>query len=124
MKKYRPYFTIPEMEIISSHLKQGSPDPGKLNLIRYFDKFLSDAKAGLRIPNHTLMPSLAQRMELESPPPESDPRKLYQSWIDCGENFYVFTGEQIRLIQQHRYENDMMTPTEESQFEQEQGAWR
>ena len=123
-KKYRPYFSIPELECILSHLKTGEPSQEKLGLIRYLDRFLLDCQRGYRKESHTLMPTLAQKMELESLPPESDPKKLYQSWLDCNQKFYVFTGDQIRLIQQYRYENDIMTPAEESQFEKENGAWR
>lgn len=128
MKKYRPYFTLPELETISAHLRLGSNPPH--NLIRYIDKFISDAKEGYRKESHTLNPrptleeSLGFKLpslDLESSPSPQDSiealmEQFKVSW------FRGMSSSQIMRVQQYRYENDMMSPEEEIVWETNNGA--
>lgn len=129
MKKYRPYFTIPELETISTHLRLGSNPPH--NLIRYVDKFISDAKEGYRKESHTLNPrptleeSLGFKLpslDLESSPSshEIPIEQLMAKYKIFG--FLDMSSSQIKRVQQYRYENDMMSPEEEIVWETNNGA--
>ena len=129
MKKYRPYFTLPELETISQHLRLGSNPPH--NLIRYVDKFISDAREGYRKESHTLNPrptleeSLGFKLpslDLESSPSSHEipiETLMEQYKISC---FLDMSSSQIQRVQQYRYENDMMSPEEESYHESTNGV--
>ena len=64
-KKYRPYFTVPEMKHISGQLKS-LHNPLSLSIIKYLDKYTSDIESGFREENYspTPVPTLAQKLEL------------------------------------------------------------
>ena len=129
MKKYRPYFTLPELETISAHLRLGSNPPH--NLIRYVDKFISDAREGYRKESHTLNPrptleeSLGFKLpslDLESSPSshEIPIETLMEQYKVSG--FSGMSSAQILRVQQYRYENDMMSPDEEPIWETNNGV--
>lgn len=128
MKKYRPYFTLPELETISAHLRLGSNPPH--NLIRYVDKFISEAKEGYRKESHILNPrptleeslGFNPSLDLESSsssheiPIETLMEQFKVSW------FRGMSSSQILRVQQYRYENDMMSPEEEPIWETNNGV--
>lgn len=126
MKKYRPYFTLPELESISTHLRMGSNPPH--NLIRYVDKFISDIKEGYRKESHTLHPrptleeSLGFKLpslELESSH-ETPIEHLMEQYKES--KFHGMSSSQIQRVQQYRYEHDLMSPDEESIHESTNGV--
>ena len=120
MKKYRPYFTLAELEILSSSLRS-SQNPS-IHLLRYLDKFISDIKAGLRKENHTLKPSLAESLELEPSSESFSDEPTIQALLTyhAKRGFIGLSVYNIHRLQMYRYENDLMDSQEESQFEFEQ----
>lgn len=130
MKKYRPYFSLPELKTILHSLKEQSNPP--IGLIRYVDKFISDIDDGFRKESHSLKPRISLESSLgfvessESSEPDdliSSLQKLYKEFLQSNQSFSGFSSKQIILIQKYRYENDLMTQEEESIFEQSQGVF-
>ena len=123
-KKYRPYFTLPELEKLSQACKSLSPPP--VNLITYLDRYILDITHGVRKENHTLLPSKAESLGLsdetgdpENPSlPEKSDRLLYESYLSQASTFVNFTPAQITRVQAYRYLQGLMNPEEEFAYEQ------
>lgn len=60
-KKYRPYFTLSELEEIYNALTQMQSNLN-LELRRYIGKYINDIRDGYRVENHTLKPSLEEKL--------------------------------------------------------------
>jgi len=118
-KKYRPYFTLPELEVISIGLK--TVTPVHVDLIRYLDKYISDIKSGLRQENHTLLPSMEQKLGFTEPKNDLgySIESLIQTYNSSG--FTLLNPAQIVLVQEYRYENDLMSSQEEIEYEKSMG---
>lgn len=118
MKKYRPYFTLEELELISTELKRGGMY--SLNgIIRYLDTYILGIKSGLRKENHTLKPSFEESLGIGAEPSSTpDPKLLHSVWrINPG----AITPAELELVQVYRYENNLMSPAEEHLYEQSLG---
>jgi len=94
-KKYRPYFTLSELRHLVSVLTATEPTS---SMCRYLSKYLYDIENGYRAPNHSGIPSLETKLGFSK------------------EDKTKFESEQ-----QYRYENDLMSPTEEYEYEKSQG---
>ena len=121
-KKYRPYFTLPELEFLASAVRKSSLSEGELppiDLLRYLERYISDIKAGFRQENHTLKPSLEQRLELEDAghAPKTSPSVLYSAWQANA----TLTIPELEIVAEYRYLNDLMTPKEEADYESKAG---
>ena len=94
-KKYRPYFTLPELRHLVSVLVQHEPTS---SMCRYLQRYLLDVESGFRQANHVGLPSVEQSLGFTA-----EPRTRHES------------------EQQYRYDNDLMSPTEEYEYEVSQG---
>jgi hypothetical protein len=94
-KKYRPYFTLPELRHLVLVLVQVEPTS---SMCRYLQRYLLDVESGFRQPNHTGAPSLEQSLGFEK-----ESRTKHES------------------EQQYRYDNDLMSQQEEYEYEVSQG---
>lgn len=94
-KKYRPYFTLPELRHLVSVLTQVEPTS---SMCRYLSKYLYDVENGYRAPNHSGAPTLESKLGFSE-----EPRTKFES------------------EQQYRYDNDLMSPQEEYEYERSQG---
>lgn len=94
-KKYRPYFTLPELRHLVSVLLQHEPTA---SLSRYLSRYLLDIESGYRAANHVGSGSVAEKLGFES-----EPRTRHESEA------------------QYRYDNDLMSPQEEYEYEVSQG---
>lgn len=123
-KKYRPYFTLPELNHILESLKNRT-EPS-VGLISYLERYISDIKAGYRVENLTTSPSLAQRLDLVPRAPSdldsANPEQLLQIYHRDGNTFKSLSIREIKILQEYRYSNDMMTPEEESIYQESQGV--
>lgn len=118
MKKYRPYFTLEELELISGELKRGGMY-SMLGIIRYLDTYILGIKSGLRKENHTLKPSMEESLGIETEPSSTpDPKLLYSVWR---ERPGAISVSELELVQVYRYENNLMSPAEEHLYEQSLG---
>lgn len=121
-KKYRPYFTLSELEHITQCVK--SNNPLNLSLIQYLDKYILDIKSGHRQENHTLKPTISESLGFtrpESPNDSINPELLLQIYHrDSG--FKSLSIREIKILQKYRYENDLMSPEEESTYLASEGV--
>ncbi len=90
-KKYRPYLTFLELSRISELLISSEPTS---SLSRYISRYLLEIDSGYRSANHTPRPSVEDK-------------------LGFGEDTRT-THEQTA---QYRYENDLMSPAEEAEYE-------
>ena len=121
-KKYRPYFTLPELVLLKDSVSnQSVSSPQHAGLYNYLYKFISDIQDGLRQANHTLKPSLAESLELD--PPAGDSSSIIPALLEHfnHKGFTDLSPAQIRILQEHRYINDLMSPTEERVYEVQNG---
>jgi hypothetical protein len=62
-KKYRPYLTLAELELLVSVLEEISLKNTDTRALRkYLQKYISDIKSGYRAENHTLKPGIEERL--------------------------------------------------------------
>lgn len=124
-KKYRPYFTLPELEFLASAVRTSSVQENQvppIDLLRYLERYIEDIRAGFREANHTLAPTISQRLELEDAPTSAPARKLdgailYAAWqANC-----TLTIAELAAVQEYKYLNDLMTPAEEKAYEAKNG---
>lgn len=125
-QKYRPYFTLRELETLLAATKTVGSSP---HLIRYLEGYISKITLEETSPALTLTPkqTLADKLGFGPSPAESlssqgaslsDLKHLsYAKWkispLKC-------SAQEIARAQMYRYEHDMMTPDEESEYEKKQ----
>ena len=123
--KYRPYLTLPELDIIISSLKISGSNP---HLIHYLEGFKSKIDLGITSPNLTLTPrpGVMERLELGdtgdstvSISIETKRSNAYTKWLSSPLKCSPY---EIELTHLYRFENDLMSPEEESIYLQSQGA--
>ena len=126
-KKYRPYFTLPELEFLAQAVRTSAiaeNESPPIELLRYLEKYISDIRSGFRQENHTLAPSLEQKLELDNSPAQENTaqklvrmRNLYTAWqSNC-----TLSIPELELVEQYRYLHDLMSSTEEQKYEHKNG---
>jgi hypothetical protein len=65
-KKYRPYLTLAELEVIQSALDFSSRELDCNSIYKYLSKYISDIRSGYRAENHVLKPGIEERLGIES----------------------------------------------------------
>ena len=120
--KYRPYFTASELSEVIRCVKLSSQN---ISLLRYLESYALKISHGVIAESITLQPTLADSLELDSPISplnsslESKRSKAYAKWLSSPESC---TPLEIELAHLYRFENDLMSPEEESIYLQSQGA--
>ena len=115
--KYRPYLTPQELDIIISSLKSTSSN---VSLIRYMEDFAFKISRDSIKPNLTLKPTLTESLELGLESRMSKPTlhqlkvESYAKWLN---NPAKCNASDIARVHMYRYENDLMSPEEESEYE-------
>lgn len=118
--KYRPYFTASQIDELVFCLKQSSSNVG---LIRYLETFRAkisfDAVSKVVA---TPRASIEDKLGFSSPnPPAATPivkEHYYQQWLESPDSLSM---RELELAHTYRYENDLMTPDEEADFEKQIG---
>lgn len=128
--KYRPYLTGTEITTIIAALQKDLTNPKHLPIIGYLNTFYIKAKYGTIKPSlqTTGSPNVALRNNLgiddlstagTSVPISTaesvncTPAELYAKW-SAGND--ILTPEELKIVQQYRWSNDMMTAAEEVQY--------
>ncbi len=124
--KFRPYFTSAELSEIISALKS-QPTPARMPLIRYLEGFAIEIERGIRSPNHVPTPNKRQAFieSLELEPntgavisAEQSNLQAYNKWVDHPTRC---TPQQIAKAMEYRYLNNLMSETEEREYERANG---
>lgn len=115
-QKFRPYFSAAELTLIIQTLKS-APAPA-IGLIRYLEGFAIKIERGIISPSIRLEESMESRLGLvQSVRTEQSLENLVTLWESYPESRHKFTVPEIEKIMAWRYENDRMTPDEESAYE-------
>ena len=121
--KYRPYFTASELGEVIRCVKVSSQN---ISLLRDLESYALKISHGVITESITLQPTLADSLELDSPDSpstdsslESKRSKAYAKWLSSPQ---TCTPLEIELTHLYRFENDLMSPEEESIYLQSQGA--
>jgi len=84
-------------------------------LLRYLESFSLKITHGIMQPQLTLSPTMEDRLGLAVPTtPQQSPQELFALWCTNPERI---TPPQMEIINQYRYENSMMDPVQESEYE-------
>ena len=122
--KYRPYFTASELGEVIRCVKVSSQN---ISLLKYLENYALKISHGVIVESLTLQSTLADSLELDSSPSPSDSpasleskrSKAYAKWLSSPQ---TCTPLEIELTHLYRFENDLMSPEEESIYLQSQGA--
>jgi len=113
--KYRPYLTSAELDTIISALKTQSSN---ISLIRYLDDFAHKIARDSLKPNLVLKPTISDKLELSGSKVQIDlvslKKQAYQKWLDHPANC---NSQEIARMLMYKYENDLMSPEEEAEYE-------
>lgn len=117
-KKYRPYFTLPELKILQGSLS-ASQNLGHVGIINYLSKYITDIESGYRKENHTLKPDMLSSLTESSPEPTQNVTDKVLSLLSRYKASYFsgMTPAEISQVNQLRYENGLMTKDQEEEYE-------
>lgn len=119
-QKFRPYFSAAELTLIIRTLKE-APAPA-LGLIRYLEGFAIKIERGVISPALHLEESMESKLGLStSVPPEQSIENQATLWESYPESRSKFSPVQLESIQAWRYENNRMSPEEETEYEKSIG---
>lgn len=117
-QKFRPYFTASELQYIIACVKSSSSP--NMALVRYLESFQIKIERGILSPSLQLQPTMEEKLGFtlgEGPQAGLDPKILYMSWLSNPAERAKLSPRQLEIIQEYRYSNDLMSPTEESEYE-------
>ena len=114
MIKYRPSLTLDEINIILLHLPDITEHRALINKLNIFNL---KAKHGITKPSHLALDKPSIETQLGFSTEDHTIETLMDAWKS---NPSILSQSQIERIQHHRYLNDLMSPEEESQYEQHQ----
>lgn len=124
--KYRPYLTPAELEIIILALKTTASNP---HLIHYLEGYKGKIDLGINSPNLTLTPrvGIADKLGLGLEDPMIEPTsslsdKRHSAFLKWSQNPTICTPYEIELAYLYRFENDLMSPEEETIYLESQGV--
>jgi hypothetical protein len=119
-KKFRPYFTAPELLELISALKE-SPTPARMNLIRYLETFSIKIERGVMEPSHVIEGTKSEKTiqamgfaEIPADLAEKiSPVQLYDKWKS---NPTECSPAELEKVIQYRWENGLMTESESADY--------
>jgi hypothetical protein len=120
VQKYRPYFSAPELLLIIEALKEKST-PSRLALIKYLETFSIKIERGVLEPSITLDPSLEQKLGFNAPDPYDYTEEQYYNFWRSSNAHPPLTPKQLKIAMDYAYRNDLLTPTEEEEYERSYG---
>ena len=113
--KFRPSLTIDDIQFIYDTLHTLPSSPQQQSILASLHKMILKAKHGITQPSHlaTGKPTLESQLEFSDQDHTID--TLLDAW---NSNPSILSHAQIERVQHHRYTHDMMSPSEEYQYEQ------
>jgi hypothetical protein len=120
-QKFRPYFTAEELTLNLQCLKTNPTLSSQTqSLVRYLETFAIKIERGITRPSIELKGTptqqLTRALELDAPQLgniNKEKGALHAKWI-AGQ---VLSPKELELVHLYRYENDLMTFEEETQYE-------
>lgn len=117
-QKFRPSLTLPQIKYLISALTTATPHhrfqalhDSTLAILRTLD---FKASEGITTPAYTAAPRETTEEKLGLQDPAEIKRAAYEKFLQHPE---LCSAKELRLAATHRYENDLMSPEEEEEFE-------
>lgn len=109
--KFRPSLTLPEIEYLLELLQQAGQSPNA-ELVRKLNVFVLKARHGITAPSHATIgqQSIESRLGLADDNRIEKLLEVYQS------NPRVLSPAQLKRVHFYRFQNDLMTEEEETQY--------
>lgn len=113
--KFRPSLSISDMKFIKNALIPLPQSPQRNTILESFNRMILKAEHGIVNPSHLALgkPSIESALGFSSQ--DHTIETLLDAW---NSNPSILSQAQILRIQHHRYTHDMMSPSEEYQYEQ------
>lgn len=120
-KKYRPYFTLSELETLRD-LVAASSNPSNQSLYKYLFQYCRDISEGLRVSAISIKPTILDSLELTDSPTTNKPspeqsHNLFLAWQANA----TLTPREHEIVLAYRYNHGMLSPEEEKRYEISQG---
>jgi hypothetical protein len=118
--KYRPYLTSSELSEIIRCVKTSSHNKV---LISYLESFSLKINHGVISPQISTLPTVAESLGLDSPSSSSneflvsEPRSKLGCFLRWKIQPHLLSPDELSKAHLYRYENDLMTPEEETEYE-------
>jgi len=116
-KNYRPYFSQEELTEVTRCVSVSSTNTRLIGYLRLFLAKIENEQVSVQ---YTNAPSIEEKLGLEdSPPMKTDLRALrlqaYNKWLSSPASCSILEHTRAQM---YRYENDLMSPEEETSYEQ------
>ena len=117
-KKYRPYFTAEELKEISISLKL-SATPARLSIAQYIERFIIQIDHGVRQEAYEAKPkpTISEQLGFDTPSPLNEGLIAYKFFTENGRE--SCTPNVLKEALDYAYLNDLMSPEQEKEYEQE-----
>jgi hypothetical protein len=119
MKKLRPVITAQQLAYLIDLIEndnRSATESIRDDLFKYLKLFQAKVSIGIVSPSYTVQGKRSiDQMLGEDDTPASKREKAYHLYI---ESPHLCTPQQVSLAQLYRYENNLMTPEEEEDYEQ------
>ena len=112
--KYRPSLSLSDMQFIYDILLTQPASPQQQTILASFHKLILKAKHGITAPSHVATGSPSIEASLGFSSEDHTIETLLDAW---NSNPSILSQSQIEKIQHYRYTNDLMSPSEEAQYE-------
>ena len=113
--KFRPSLTIDDIQFIYDALHPLPASPQQQSILASLHKMILKAKHGITQPSHLATGKQSIESQLGFSSQDHTIETLMDAW---NSNPSILSQAQILRIQHHRYTHDMMSPSEEYQYEQ------
>jgi len=113
--KFRPSLSISDIQFIYDAIHALPASPQQQSILASFHKLILKAKHGIITPSHLALGKQSIESQLGFSSQDHTIETLLDAW---NSNPSILSQAQILRIQHHRYTHDMMSPSEEYQYEQ------
>ena len=118
-KLYRPYLSLPELNLLTSLLSTNLEKENATPLYGKLFKLKLEAEVGLRKEAYSQKPSLLSKLSDEKPKETIKPSQ--ELWELFNQNPSSLSSAQIRAAKTYGWQQDLMSQVEKSLFEKEMG---
>jgi hypothetical protein len=112
--KFRPYLTSQELTLILNCLKQNGSNPG---LVHYLSGFQDKITVGKIAPQLVTKPTISDKLGLSTSLTDNLTEQRHSAYLKWKESPSKCSIQELARARMYRYENDLMSTEEESEYE-------
>lgn len=116
--KYRPVLTMPQIRFVMLAIeKYPAKDTFQEELLSYLELFVAKQKAGFLRSSYSVAPrqSIEDKLGLGADSKEEKMLAAFSKHEQLGA--FICTKQELALVAEYRYLNDLMSPEEETEYE-------